>query len=686
MLLPLVALSVVAALSFDVAVSRFAEAAGEAEREAIPLARLSSSIRFVEPPAYGAYLGDDPRGGGAYEDAAARTRAGFAEVRDQLGRRDHEEATLLRRGSSSFEAADAELRRLLAMPVEERSRTGMLGLTSFNQHIVDTVAALDDTEAHALARRQDKLLEARDTEQQTFLLLAAVCLAGFGVAVLAARRLAATVLGPVRLLRSGAVRLGAGDLSHRVSLERDDELGDLAAAFDAMAADLQRSQDELAFRALHDPLTGLANRALLRDRLEHALSGLARRQERIALLMIDLDDFKSVNDRLGHLVGDRALVATASRIVACVREADTPARLGGDEFAVLLEDVAGEDAAVDVARRLCDALRPPLELDGDRVALRASIGVVLAEEGASADELLRAADLALYRAKDTGKGHVERYSPDLAPVDDAGPVPGAALRSALAGDELTVEYRPVVSLGSGRVREVTALPRWPHPQRGLLGPEDLQPLAEGGHATEPLTAWLLDSACAQLQQWTGESRDGARLRLGVSLGAAQFAADGLVDEVATALSRHAVAPSRLVLGVAERTVVEHGERARARLAALRRLGVTVAVEGFGTGYSSLTSLRRTPVDRIVVDASFVEGLGRPGVEGALAEAVVSIGRSLQLETVAAGVSDEDQVDALVAAGCRLGSGARFSDALDPDEVGALLALDAPFASSEPALA
>jgi len=410
MLRPLVALSAVAAFTFDLAVSRFAEAAGEAEREAIPLARLSSSIRFVEPPAYGAYLGDDPRGVGAYEEAAARTRSGFDEVRSQLGRRDREEAVLLGRAESSFEAADEELRRLLAMPVEARASIGLRGLTRFNRHVVDTVAALDDTEAHALGRRQDKLLEARDTEQLTFVVLAAVCLAGFGVAVLAARRLAATVLGPVRLLRSGAVRLGAGDLSHRVSLERDDELRDLAAAFDAMAADLQRSQDELAFRALHDPLTGLANRALLRDRLEHALSGLARRKERIGLLMIDLDDFKTVNDRLGHLVGDRALVAAASRVVACVREADTPARLGGDEFAVLLEDVAGEEAAVEVARRLCDALRPPLHLDGERVVLGASIGVVVAEDRASADELLRAADLALYRANESGKGRVERYT------------------------------------------------------------------------------------------------------------------------------------------------------------------------------------------------------------------------------------------------------------------------------------
>ena len=685
MLLPLVALTAVAALTFDLAVSRFAAAAGEAEREAIPLARLSSSIRFLEPPAYGAYLGDDPRGVGAYEEAASRTRAGFEEVRGRLGSRDREEAALLRRASESFEAADAELRSALGMPVEARALIGLRGLTRFNRHVVDTVALLDDTEAHALARRQDKLLEARDTEQLTLVLLAAVCLAGLGVAVLAARRLAATVLGPVRLLRSGAVRLGAGDLSHRVSLERDDELGDLAAAFDAMAADLQRSQDELAFRALHDPLTGLPNRALLRDRLEHALSGLARRQERIGLLMIDLDDFKSVNDRLGHLVGDRALVATASRVVACVREADTPARLGGDEFAVLLEDVAGEEAAVAVARRLCDALRPPLELGGERVVLGASIGVVVAEEGASADELLRSADLALYQAKDAGKGRVERYTPDLAPVAD-GVVAPEALPAAIAADELTVCYRPVVSLGSGRVREVVALPCWPHPERGLLQPADLQPLAEGGHVAGPLTEWLLDAACAELRRWTADCPEGAQLRLGLSLAPAQFGEAGLVDLVIDALDRSHIPPERLVLGVAERTVVEQGERARSRLADLRHLGVRIAIEGFGTGYSSLTGLRRTPVDRLAVDASFVEGLGHPGVEGALAEAVVSLARSLRLETVAEGVTDEGQVGALVAAGCRLGWGPRFSDSLDADEVGSLLALDAPVPWPEPALA
>jgi diguanylate cyclase (GGDEF)-like protein len=686
MLLPLVALSLVAALSFDIAVSRFADAAGDAEREAIPLARLSSSIRFLEPPAYGAYLGDDPRGVGSYEDAAERTRRGFAGVRSQLGRRDLDEAALLARAERSFEAADAELRRLLGVPVEERSRVGLRGLTRFNEHLIATVAALDDTEARALARRQDKLLEARDTEQWTLVLLAAVCLVGMGVAVLAARRLAATVLGPVRLLRAGAARLGAGDLSHRVSLERDDELGDLAAAFDAMAADLQRSQDELAFRALHDPLTGLPNRALLRDRLEHALSRLARRGEQIALLMLDLDDFKAVNDRLGHHVGDRALVAAGSRLVSCVREADTPARLGGDEFAVLLEGVADEDAAVEVARRVCDALRSPVQIDGDHVTLGASIGVVVAEEGASADELLRAADAALYRAKDAGKGRVERAAAAVAVAPDEGTEPSRALPAAVEAGQLTLCYRPVVSLGSGRIREVTALPCWPHPERGLLTNDDLQPLVEGGRAAEPLTAWLLDAACAELQRWSAGSRDGARLGLGVSLGPAQLSADGLVDAVLEALGRHGVAPHRMVVGVSERTVVEQGEPARTRLADLRRVGVRVAVAGFGTGYSSLTSLRRTPVDRIAVDAAFVEVVGHPGVEGALAEAVVALARSLRLETVAEGVAHEAQVGALVAAGCRLGSGPRFSSSLRPEEIADLLALDAPVAWPEPSLA
>ena len=684
MLLPLVALSGVAAFAFDLAVSRFAAAAGEAEQEAIPLARLSSSIRFLEPPAYGAYLGDDPRGVGAYEDAAGRTRRGFADVRSDLGDRDQEEAMLLARAERSFEAADAELRRLLRMPVEARALVGLRGLTRFNDLVVATVAGLDDTEAHALARRQDELLEARDTEQRTLVLLAAVCLAGLGVAVLAARRLAATVLGPVRLLRSGAARLGAGDLSHRVSLERDDELGDLAAAFDAMAAELQRSQDELAFRALHDPLTGLANRALLRDRLEHALSSLARRRERIGLLMIDLDDFKAVNDRLGHLVGDRALVATAARVAACVREVDTSARLGGDEFAVLLEGVADEEAAVEVGRRVCDALRPPLRLDGERVALGASIGVVVAEEGASADDLLRASDMALYRAKQAGKGRVERSSASTVPAVDERTEPGPALKPALERGELTVCYRPVVSLGSGRVREVTALPCWPHPERGLLTAEDLLPLAEAGSAAAALTAWLLDAACGQLQRWT-TARDGARLRLGLSLAPAQLAVDGLTDLVVDALGRHRVPPSRLVIGVAERAVVEQGEAARTRVADLRRLGVEVAVEGFGTGYSSLTSLRGTPVDRLAVDASFVEGLGHPGVSGALAEAVVALARSLRLAAVAEGITEDAQVAALVGAGCRLGWGPRFSAPLEPAEVGALLARDAPVPWPEPAL-
>jgi len=682
MLLPLVALAGVAAFAFDTAVTRFATAAGDAEREAIPLARLSSSIRFLEPPAYGAYLGDDPRGVGEYEEAATRARQGFQEVRDRLDDRGGREVRLLDRARRSFEAADAELRRLLAVPVATRAAVGLRGLATFNTEIVDTATALEATEAAALAGRQDQLLAAKDTEQLTIALLAGVCLAGMAAAVMAARRLTRSVLGPVRLLRSGAARLGAGDLSHRVSLERDDELGDLASAFDAMAADLQRSQDELAFRALHDPLTGLPNRALLRDRLDHALSGLARRQERVGLLMIDLDDFKAVNDRLGHLVGDRALVATASRIAACVREADTPARLGGDEFAVLLEGVADEEAAVEVARRLCDSLRPPLQLDGERVVLGASIGVVVADEGGSADELLRAADVALYRAKESGKGRVERFAPTLVAAPET--CPGEALREALERDELRVCFRPVVGLGSGRLREVAALPCWPHPERGVLTADDLQPLASGSGALVPLTAWLLDDACRQLRRWSASSPGGAELRLSISLSSEQLAMDELVEQVIDALQRHALSADRLVIGVSERTVVEHGESARVRLAELRRLGVRVSVEGFGTGYSSLASLRRTPVDRLTVDASFLEGLGRPGLEGTMAEAVVALARSLRLEAVADGITADAQTAALVAGGCRLGWGPRFGPALDVAEVDALLAAGAPL-RPEPAL-
>jgi EAL domain-containing protein (putative c-di-GMP-specific phosphodiesterase class I) len=207
-----------------------------------------------------------------------------------------------------------------------------------------------------------------------------------------------------------------------------------------------------------------------------------------------------------------------------------------------------------------------------------------------------------------------------------------------------------------------------------------------GRAAGPLTTWLLDEACAQLHRWTVDSRDGSRLQVGLSLAPAQLITDGLVDSVIEVLGRHAVSPQRLVIGVSERTVVEHGEAVRGRLTDLRRLGVRVSLEGFGTGYSSLTSLRRTPVDRLAVDASFVEGVGHPGVEGTLAEAVVALARSLRLEAVAEGVADEAHVAALVAAGCRLGWGPRFSASLEADEIGARLAGDSPARWPEPALA
>ncbi len=430
---------------------------------------------------------------------------------------------------------------------------------------------------------------------------------------------------------------------------------------------LEQQLERLAFR---DPLTGLANRALLSDRLEHALR-LARREERwLAILLLDLDDFKHVNDGLGHLAGDAVLVETGRRLQKAVREGDTVARLGGDEFVALLEQVSDGHEAAAVATRLAESLRAPFRVAEREVAISGSIGIALGGPGArSAAELLRNADLAMYEAKARGKARIQAFEPGMHASVLSRLELAHDLRTALDRGDIHVAFQPVVELESGRVVGCEALARWTHPQRGPLSPAEFVPLAEETGLLERLSTLVLERACEEAAGWSAES---SGPYVAVNLSARQLEEGVLSHSVTAVLRQHGLDPRRLVLEVTETALVRAREESLRPLSALRKEGVRLAIDDFGTGYSSLAQLHQLPVDMLKIDRRFVEQAGLASELAPLLKAIVQMGHALGLEVVAEGVETESQARALAELGCDRAQGFLFAHPLEPGAVRALL--------------
>ena len=424
---------------------------------------------------------------------------------------------------------------------------------------------------------------------------------------------------------------------------------------------LHRAVDEATRQSLHDSLTGLPNRALFLDRLAHAGERSARQGDSpFSVLFIDVDDFKVVNDSLGHLVGDRLLTAVAERVSAGLRTQDTVARLGGDEFAVLLEESAGHHAAA-AAERVLGSLREPFDLpDGQAVHVSASIGLVTScGDASSAEELLRDADVAMYRAKSEGKSRYVVFEPAMRDRLQARTELESELRRAVLRDEFTVHYQPVVDARTGTVVSTEALLRWEHPRRGLVSPAEFVPLAEDTGLIVAMGSFVLREACRQTVEWR-RSPELSSLTLSVNLSPRQLQEPTLLQEVRDALAISGLPACALVLEITENLLVRDVEQATHRLNSLKSLGVRLAVDDFGTGYSSLSYLSRLPVDILKVDKAFVAGIAHGSSAGKLAWAVLALAESLDLETVAEGVETPEQVEALVAHGCTRLQGYLFS--------------------------
>jgi diguanylate cyclase (GGDEF)-like protein/PAS domain S-box-containing protein len=420
-------------------------------------------------------------------------------------------------------------------------------------------------------------------------------------------------------------------------------------------------EGRLVHDAFHDALTRLPNRSLFLNRLHHALDRAARHGD-VATLFIDLDGFKKINDTVGHVVGDSVLVEVAAMLQDCLRPGDTVARLGGDEFAILVEDAAGGIGAVAVAERVCDRLSGKLTVGGRDVFLKASVGVALAEDGSDGESLLRSADLAMYQAKAAGEGRFALYDPAMHERLVNRVRLEGELRDAVETDQLVLHYQPTLELATGRLEGFEALVRWDHPEHGLLPPGMFIPLAEETGLIHQITRLVLREACRQGAEWINATTKHEQLSLAVNISGANLRDPLLPSFVAGCLDESGMPASCLVLEVTETMLIDQSPQLLDVLHQLKALGVRLAIDDFGTGYSSLSYLHSFPVDILKIDRSFVERVGTES-DSEFVRTIVQLGRSLSLTTVAEGIQESSQLDALLQAGCELGQGFHFSPAV-----------------------
>ena len=516
-----------------------------------------------------------------------------------------------------------------------------------------------------------------------------VALIAFGL--LAAWRLVYTVTVPLRRLSEGAATLGAGNLAHRIEYARDDEFGELVRGFNRMSGQLQQSlmqlresnvqqgqriderTRELFALASHDALTGLANRARLHEFTNDTIKMSSRRGEKFALLLLDLDCFKDINDSLGHDQGDQLLRVVGRRLQGQVREVDLTARLGGDEFCLLLVDVEDIQRAAEIAQRCLDALNAPIYLNGTMTRPRASIGITLYPDDAETPAgLLKAADTAMYAAKRAGKHRYALYETDMTQKVEQQLALESALREAVERGEFELHYQPQIDLGNGRMSGVEALIRWRPPGRGMVPPDEFISVAERIGLIDAIGVWVLETACHQAVAWHQAGMTDLVMAVNISPG--HFGSPEFTDTVARVLLVTGISPASLEIEVTE-SVTRDSLRHAAISDSLRRLGVRVAIDDFGTGYSSLGVLKKMPIDTLKLDRAFIRDMLDDAESAVIIGTLLGMAKGLNLTTVAEGVETLEQVQVLIGLGCPLAQGYYFSRPVTADLIPALAQTD-----------
>ncbi|MDQ2730701.1 MAG: EAL domain-containing protein [Armatimonadota bacterium] len=434
------------------------------------------------------------------------------------------------------------------------------------------------------------------------------------------------------------------------------------------------AEQQLVHNAFHDKLTALANRALIMDRLTHLIDRTRRRRGYIfAVLFLDCDRFKVINDRLGHAAGDRLLVAVSQRLLNCVRVCDTVARLGGDEFAILLEEVRSEDEAILAADRIKKEVARPFDLDGESIFTSVSIGIAISSKShLSADSLVREADIAMYQAKSHGGARHEVFVPEMEVGVRARFELETDMRWAVERGEFQLHYQPIVSLSTGRIAGFEALSRWLHPGRGWVPPSEFIPLAEETGFILSIGRWVLMEACRQAQQWREQFPHLQPIPISVNLSGRQFSQPKLIEEIRQALAETGLDPICLKVEITESSLMENNEAAAEMLQQAQDLGIRKSLDDFGTGYSSLSYLHRLPIDTLKIDRSFVSPIGSPGENVEIVRTIITLAHNLGKDVVAEGIETEQQCTALRAMGCEYGQGFYFSPAVDGPSAAALI--------------
>lgn len=434
---------------------------------------------------------------------------------------------------------------------------------------------------------------------------------------------------------------------------------------------IKEAQDKLEYTAHHDALTGLPNRVLFRDRLEQALAMSRRNGGGVAVLFVDLDRFKVINDTLGHEAGDLLLQEVARRLISCMREEDTVARMGGDEFVVIQKGVVQPEDAALLATRMLAEINRPFSLAGHEIMTSLSIGISLyPQDGEDVSALLKNADAAMYRAKEKGRNGYQYYSNEMTAAGIERLELESDLRQALQRDELRVHYQPQVDLATGRIVGAEALVRWQHASRGMIPPSVFIPMAEDSGMIGQIGEWVLNTACTDAKAWQTAGLPG--LRMAVNVSGRQVGIDHMVDKVAAALKNSGLAPQFLEIEVTESVVMQDASRAISTLNALRDMGVTLAIDDFGTGYSSLSYLKRFPLNKLKIDKSFIDGMVDDPDDAAIVMAIIAMAQSLRHTVIAEGVETEAQAERLRAYGCDEMQGYLFSRPLPGDQFVELL--------------
>lgn len=448
-----------------------------------------------------------------------------------------------------------------------------------------------------------------------------------------------------RLLTISAVKNNQGEVINYIGTFSD-------------LSSIKEAQRQLEYLANYDDLTRLPNRRLFSDRLSHALDRARRHETQLAVMLIDLDNFKVINDTLGHDRGDRLLQAVADRLMECVRQEDTLARLGGDEFTVLLETLTGAREVARTAERIIKALSAPFRLDDHEITITASLGIsVYPSDGQDLQSLMKNADTAMYRAKAQGKNYYQFFTADLHAQVLARLTLETGLRRALKRGELFLLYQPLVEIATGRTVGMEALLRWQHPHLGVLLPDKFVPLAEETGLIVPIGKWVIETACRQVQSWTQAGL--SKLRMAVNLSPRQFRQMDLGRVIEQALYKTGVSPSCLELELTEQAVMEDVEAASRVLHELKALGIGLAIDDFGTGYSSLAQLKRFPLDRLKIDRSFVQDVATDSFDAAITQAIITMAHILKLKVLAEGVETLEQLRFLEAQGCDEAQGYYF---------------------------